>query len=96
MKPPLFTRSFSEDEQTQLDAALRSSDAFRLRRAQYLLASSRGLLPRQIAATYGGCDQSVRNVLRAFNTGGLDCLVPQSHRPKTTVPQLAGERLEQL
>lgn len=96
MKPPLFTRPLVVEEQRQLEEALRSPDAFRLRRAQYLLASSRGLLPRQIAATYGGCEQSIRNVIRAFNTIGLDCLTPQSRRPKSAVPQLAGERLEQL
>jgi transposase len=96
MKPPLFTRSFAQDEQTHLEDALRSPDAFRLRRAQYLLASSRGLVPRQIAATYGGCEQSVRNVIRAFNATGLDCLTPQSRRPKSAVPQLTGARLEQF
>ncbi len=96
MKPPLFPRPFTADEQAHLENALRSPDAFRLRRAQYLLASSRGLVPRQIAATYGGCEQNVRNVLRAFNTTGLDCLTPQSRRPKTVVSQFTGERLEQL
>jgi len=51
MKPPLFTRPFTKDEGAQLEVALRSPDAFRLRRAQYLLASSRGLVSREIAAT---------------------------------------------
>ncbi len=96
MKPPLFPRPFIADEQAQLEDALRSPNAFSLRRAQYLLASSRGLVPRQIAADYGGCEQSVRNVIRAFNTDGLNCLTPQSRRPKTATPQFASARLEQL
>ena len=96
MKPPLFTRPFTKDEGAHLEDALRSPDAFRLRRAQYLLASARGLVSREIAATYGGCEQSVRNVVRAFNAVGLDCLTPGSRRPKTVVSQFAGERLEPL
>ncbi len=96
MKPPLFIRSFVEGEEAQLEDALHTSDAFRLRRAQYLLASSRGLVPRQIAALYGGCEQNVRNVVRAFNAVGLDCLTPQSRRPKTTAPLFAGKPLDQL
>lgn len=96
MKPPLFIRPLEEGEQPQLEAALQASDAFRLRRAQYLLASAHGLIPRQIAATYGGCEQTVRNVIRAFNTVGLDCLTPKSRRPKSAAPQLSGPTLERL
>lgn len=96
MKPPLFIRPLDEGEQPQLEAALQTSDAFRLRRAQYLLASARGLIPRQIAQTYGGCEQTVRNVIRAFNARGLDCLTTQSRRPKTAQAQLSDASLARL
>jgi transposase len=96
MKPPLSIRPLTEDEQRQLDEALRATDAFRLRRAQYLLASAKGLVPLQIATTYGGCQQNVRNVIRAFNAVGLGCLTPQSRRPKSACPQLSGHNLERL
>jgi transposase len=96
MIPPLFVRSLTEDEQQSLVVALKSPEAFRLRRAQYLLASSRGQIPRQIAATYGGCEQTVRNVIRAFNADGLKCLTPQSRRPKTVCAQLSGPNLERF
>ncbi len=96
MKPALFIRPLSEGERHQLEGALRSTDAFRLRRAQYLLASARGHIPRQIAATYGGCEQNVRNVIRAFNAQALECLTPKSRRPKNACPQLAGANLERL
>lgn len=96
MKPPLFTRPFKEGEQTQLEAALQASAAFPLRRAQYLLASARGQKPAEIAHTYGGCEQTVRNVIRAFNSAGLDCLTQQSRRPKTTQPILGEAQLAQL
>lgn len=96
MKPPLFIRPLSEGEHQQLKDALHTTDAFRLRRAQYRLASARGQKPQEIAATFGGCQQTVRNVLRAFNDAGLDCLTPQSRRPKSACPQLSGPNLERL
>ena len=42
MKQPIFVRSLTEEEYKQLEAGLRSSHAFVLRRSQILLASSRG------------------------------------------------------
>jgi len=42
MKPPIFVRTLSKEERKRLEAGLRSSDAFVLRRCQILLASSRG------------------------------------------------------
>ena len=96
MKAPLFVRPFTTEEREQLAAALHAKDAFRLRRAQYLLASANKMIPRQIADLYGGSQQNVRNVIRAFNQSGLDCLTPLSRRPKTVVAQLDGKNLERL
>jgi hypothetical protein len=42
MRPPIFVRSFSDIEKEQLETALRSKDAFAMRRAQIILASGRG------------------------------------------------------
>jgi hypothetical protein len=42
MKRPIFVRPLSDAERKTLEAGLRSSDAFVLRRCQILLASSRG------------------------------------------------------
>jgi transposase len=83
-------------EQAQLEAALRCSDAFTLRRAQILLASARGQSARQIAAALGCCTQSVRNTLRAFDKQGLDCLRRQSNRPKSATTTLDDQKCEQL
>src|SRR4029453_13642487 len=66
------------------------------RRAQYLLASANGQKPQAIAKTYGGCEQNVRNVIRAFNATGLDCLAPRSPRPKSTKPLLSEAQLARL
>src|SRR5689334_3378435 len=96
MKPPIYVRPLTEREQQLLQEELRSSDASRLRRAQYLLASARKQTPRQIASTYGGCVQSVRNLLHAFHTRDLDCLNRGSNRPKSTQPLLKEDDLAQL
>jgi hypothetical protein len=42
MKTPLFIRPLTENERSQIQAGLRSKDAFVLRRSQVLLASDRG------------------------------------------------------
>jgi len=96
MKPPISVRPLTKFEQQFLEAQLRASDAFRLRRAQYLLASARHQTPKQIAANYGGCVQSVRNVIHAFNAVGLDCLTPKSNRPKSAKPLLEEGDLARL
>ncbi len=96
MKPPLFIRPLTQGEHSQLEDALHTSDAFRLRRAQYLLASARGQKPKEIALTYGGCEQTVRNAIRACNTLGLDCLTGQSRRPKNSQPILQEPELARL
>src|SRR5687768_15101846 len=49
MKPPLFIRPLTDDERMELEADRRTADAFRLRRAQIVLASARGLSPKPIA-----------------------------------------------
>lgn len=80
---PITTRPLTAAELAALRAGLRSPSAFTLRRCQYLLASADGMTPPAIARTYGGSDQGVRNVLRAFAARGLDCLRPRSSAPKS-------------
>ena len=84
MKPPIFVRTLSKDERKALEAGLRSSDAFVLRRCQILLSSARGESPPQIAHSLGCASQTVRNAIRAFNEGGLEALKAGSSRPKRT------------
>src|SRR5262249_33277773 len=61
-----------------------SSNAFVLRRCQILLASARGQTARVIGEALGCDDQTVRNVLHAFNTQGLAALPPRSSAPPRT------------
>ena len=67
MKPPIFVRELSENEREELEAGLRSKDAFVMRRCQVLLASARGLSPPKIAENLGCASQTVRNAIRTFN-----------------------------
>ena len=53
MKPPTFVRPLTDHERQALKAALRSPDAFTLRRCQILLASADGQRAPQIARTLG-------------------------------------------
>lgn len=102
--PPIFVRPLSDAERQQLEAGLRSSDAFvpsassgqALRRCQVLLASARGERAPQIAHHLGCDQQTVRNAIKAFNQSGLDSLRQGSSRPHTIHAAFPGEKAEQL
>jgi transposase len=82
MKPPIFVRTLSKNEREALEAGLRSSDAFVLRRCQILLASARGERAPRIAENLGCGSQTVRNAIHDFNERGLGALRAGSSRPK--------------
>jgi transposase len=96
MRQPIFVRPFTDAEQQALDTGLRSSDAFVLRRCQLLLASARGQHARIIAANLGCDDQTVRNVIHAFNARGVAVLTPGSSRPLTAQPIFDAPKRERL
>jgi transposase len=86
----------TDAERRQLEAGLRSADAFVLRRSQILLASARGERAPAIALQVGCDDQSVRNAIHAFNSEGLAALRPGSRVAQTIHRAFTGPRLEQL
>ena len=100
MRKPIFIRALTPDEQHALDAGLRATDSFTLRRCQILLASSRGQHARLIAENLGCDDQTVRNAIHAFNTRGLAALQPGSsvahQRPHAIFTAARRERLRAL
>ncbi|QBD75774.1 helix-turn-helix domain-containing protein [Ktedonosporobacter rubrisoli] len=96
MKAPLYVRALSSVEQAGLEAGLRSSDAFTLRRSQILLASSRRQRPKVIAANLRCATQTVRNAIHAFEEEGVTCLTQESSRPKTVQAQFDQARCEAL
>jgi transposase len=97
-------RPLSDAERQQLEAGLRSSNAFvpsassgqALRRCQVLVSSARGEMAPQIARHLGCNDQTVRNAIGAFNHAGLASLSKGSSRPPTTRAAFPGEKAEQL
>jgi transposase len=93
MKAPIFIRALTEEEQQRIQAGLRSSSSFVLRRCQILLASARGEHATAIANALGCDDQTVRNVIKGFNESGLAVLTRGSCRPHRLRTQIADERL---
>ena len=96
MQPSLSVRSLSDEERTRLEGERRGADAFRVRRAQIILARARGRSPKPMALLVGCGVQTVRNVLTAFQAHGLGCLTQQATRPKSVAPTLAPSACERL
>src|SRR5689334_9549773 len=96
MKAPIYVRALSPAEQAGVEAGLRSSNAFTLRRSQILLASRRGQRPSEIARNFGCAVQTVRNTLHAFEQRGLACLKAESSRPKTIHAEFDQQKCEAL
>ena len=99
MRKPIFIRPLTEDEERQISAGLRSSNAFVLRRCQILLASARGQRAPEIAQQLGCNDQTVRNVIHGFHASGLAVLQEGSSRPhqlRTTFTEEGCQRLQDL
>ncbi len=97
MRHPIFVRPLTELERERLEAGLHSKDVYVLRRCQILLASGRGEWVPRIAATLGCNDQTVRNVIREFERGGLEaCLARGSTRPHTIHAKVDAVAAEQL
>jgi len=97
MRKPIFVRPLSDAEREILKAALRSPDAFVLRRCQILLASAQGHTAYQIARTFGCHEQTVRNAIYEFNEEGLEvALCKGSRRPHTIHAAFDRERAAKL
>jgi transposase len=98
MSKPIFIRTLTDQERHALEAGLRASDAFTLRRCQILLASAAGGTSTTIAQQLRCGEQTVRNVIRAFNTRGLVALTKGStiahHLPHTAFTPAGLEQLK--
>lgn len=93
---PLFVRPLSLEEQTALEAGLRSQNAFALRRSQILLASANRQKPSRIAKVLHCSTQTVRNTIRDFEGRGLECLQKRRPIPVTMQPVLNAEKRERV
>ena len=86
----------SEEEQRALVKGTKSHSSFTVRRSQMLLLSAEGLTPQQIGQRLHCGDQTVRNVIQAFEREGLDCLERKSSRPHHDNSTFTAEGLQQL
>ena len=96
MKPPRFIRPLTDDEHRQLEADRRTADAFRVRRAPIVLTSAQRLSPKPMAQLVGCAVQTVRHVIQAFHTRGVEGWEKQSTRPQTVEPVLDAAPCERL
>lgn len=87
MRPPIFVRALTDAdtdtdaERTGLEAGLRASEAFVVRRCQIVLGSARGERVPRIAQGVGCDPRTVRDVAHGFNGRGLAILTHDSTRP---------------
>src|SRR5688572_21308255 len=96
MREPIFARPLSDAERETLKAALRSPDAFTLRRCQILLSSADGKKSAYKIASKLGCNsQTVRNVIHKRSTGEafkrLLERAPAAHTPRLIRPSMNTE-----
>jgi len=96
MRPPTFIPPLTDDERRALQAGLRSSDAFTLRRCQILLASGRRERAPAIGRAVGCSTQAVHTALRAWEARGLASLRRRSSRPQTIHAAFAAGGTERL
>ncbi len=96
MKTPVYVRPLTDAERQALEAGLRSSDAFVLRRSQIVLSSASGKRAPGIAKELHCDHDTVLAAIHAFNDRGLAALVRESNCPYKTRDVFDVESLEGL
>jgi transposase len=96
MQASLLLRPLTADERLSLEAGLRSSVGFTVRRCHLLLATADGQTTRSIARTFHCNDQTVRNAIHDFHQRGLAALQPKSSRPHTIHAIFDDQRCQEL
>lgn len=80
-KPEVFVRELDPEEAQRLVRVSRTArDRVRLRRAGMVLASLQGRSAPEIAVMFAAKEQTVRDVISAFNDRGFAALDPKGHR----------------
>jgi len=96
MRPPIYVRELTTEEQAIVAAGLRSKDVFRLRRCQIIAASARKEQVPGIARVLGCDEETVRNAIHAFDAQGVAALERGSTRPKHIQAAFTAEGAERL
>jgi transposase len=83
-KPEIFLRELDADEAQRLVRIARTSrDRVRLRRAGMALASMQVRSVPEIAVMFAAKEQTVRELIKAFNDRGFAALDPKARRGST-------------
>jgi transposase len=99
MQAPLLVRPLTDAEREAVEAGLRSSDAYTLRRRQIIAASQRGDHVPRIARGLSCDEQTVGNAIHAFNATGAAALTKRSsavHTDQAAFSPAAAEQLRAL
>lgn len=95
-KEPIFVREINEEEKQALEKACRATDACEMKRAQILLASSRGLTTSGIEKRFGYTAEYARQMIHRFNRQGIECLKRKSSAPLTATTIIDAGKCEQI
>jgi transposase len=96
---PIYVGKLTEEQAKTLKAGLRSPSAFTVRRCQILLKSVQWQNAKQIAQQLHCSDQTIRDVIRAYQQEGLACLQEKSHArhdEQATINEPGGVRLKEI
>lgn len=96
MQAPLLVRPLTDAEREAVEAGLRSSNAYTLRRSQIIAASQRGDHIPRIARSLSCDEQTARNAIHAFNADGTAALTKRSCRVHTDQAAFTPAAAEQL
>lgn len=96
MQAPLLVRPLTDAEREAVEAGLRSSNAYTLRRSQIIAASQRGDHIPRIARSLSCDEQTARNAIHAFNADGAAALTKRSCRVHTAQAAFTPAAAEQL
>lgn len=96
MRTPIFVRRLTDAERGVVEAGLRSSDSFTLRRSQIVRASADRVLIPRIARNLGCDEQTVRNAIHRFNAVGTATFTKGSCRAHTMHRALDAAGAEKL
>lgn len=96
MRTPIFVRRLTDAECCAVEAGLRSSDSFTLRRCQIVRASADRVLIPRIARNLGCDEQTVRNAIHHFNAQGTAAFTKGSFRAHTIHRALDAAGAEKL
>ena len=93
----IYARELTEEERRDLEKGLRSARAFRVRRSQIILRSAvdkqkAGEIAEQLRIS----EQCVRNVIKAFEQEGMNCLEEKSRVRRDNQSAFEEEGLVQL